>query len=88
MTVRPVTPAALTLLRRRRAARRWVADVAVYGVLAVSAAAMLLPFFWMLSTSLDAPSDVFRFPPVWLPSHRTGRTTPTPCAPRRLPASS
>jgi len=54
---------------RPRAARRRAADVVVYGVLAVSAALMLLPFFWMLSTSLDAPNEVFRIPPVWLP-HR------------------
>ena len=54
---------------RRRAARRWAADLLVYGVLAVSAALMLMPFFWMVSTSLDAANEVFRIPPVWLP-HR------------------
>lgn len=29
---------------------------------------MLLPFFWMLSTSLKAPEEIFTFPPTWIPS--------------------
>jgi len=91
MTRRPADPTPSVPVRGRHAARRarrWIADRAVYGVLAVSAAAMLLPFFWMLSTSLDAPADVFRTPPVWLPRTRAGRTTWRPCAPRRSAASS
>lgn len=28
---------------------------------------MILPFLWMLSTSLKAPGDVFKFPPEWIP---------------------
>ncbi|HYM70018.1 MAG TPA: carbohydrate ABC transporter permease, partial [bacterium] len=50
-------------------ARRWLGAVPVYGVLVLSACAMLLPFAWMLATSLKAPGDVFRDPPVWLPVH-------------------
>ena len=30
-------------------------------------AAMLLPFIWMLSTSLKTPPQIFTYPPVWLP---------------------
>jgi ABC-type glycerol-3-phosphate transport system permease component len=55
--------------RRRRTARRWAGNILVYGALTLSAVAMLLPFFWMLSTSLDRPTEVFRMPPVWLPRH-------------------
>ena len=29
---------------------------------------MLLPFIWMLSTSLKTPADTFAYPPVWIPS--------------------
>lgn len=29
---------------------------------------MLLPFFWMLSTSLKIPEEIFIFPPIWIPS--------------------
>jgi len=36
-------------------------------VLAAGAVSMILPFLWMLSTSLKPESQIFRFPPVWLP---------------------
>jgi multiple sugar transport system permease protein len=29
--------------------------------------AMVLPFLWMLSTSLKHPSEVFTYPPTWIP---------------------
>jgi multiple sugar transport system permease protein len=29
---------------------------------------MLLPFLWMLSTSLKARSEIFTYPPTWIPS--------------------
>jgi multiple sugar transport system permease protein len=29
---------------------------------------MLLPFLWMLSTSLKEPREVFTFPPTWIPT--------------------
>ncbi len=28
---------------------------------------MLLPFAWMLSTSLKQPNEVFTYPPTWIP---------------------
>ncbi|NOZ73005.1 MAG: carbohydrate ABC transporter permease [Chloroflexi bacterium] len=28
---------------------------------------MLLPFLWMLSTSLKTPQEIFTFPPTWIP---------------------
>jgi multiple sugar transport system permease protein len=36
-------------------------------VLIVGALAMLLPFVWMLSTSLKPPEQLFTVPPTWLP---------------------
>jgi len=33
----------------------------------VGGIAMILPFLWMLSTSLKPESEIFRFPPVWTP---------------------
>lgn len=36
-------------------------------VIAVGAATMVLPFLWMLSTSLKPESQIFRFPPVLIP---------------------
>lgn len=43
------------------------AAIGIYLLLGLGAVAMLLPFFWMLSTSLKQPSEVFTFPPQWLP---------------------
>ncbi|WP_080832209.1 carbohydrate ABC transporter permease [Cohnella massiliensis] len=39
-----------------------------YSILAVISVLMILPFVWMLSTSLKEPSDIFVFPPEWIPS--------------------
>ncbi|MBX3052820.1 MAG: carbohydrate ABC transporter permease [Caldilineaceae bacterium] len=35
--------------------------------LILGSAAMLLPFAWMLSTSLKLPKDIFTYPPTWIP---------------------
>jgi multiple sugar transport system permease protein len=39
----------------------------VYGALFAVAAGLLLPFFWMLSTSLKANEAIFAIPPRWIP---------------------
>ncbi len=36
-------------------------------LLAAGAATTVLPFLWMLSTSLKPEPEIFRFPPAWLP---------------------
>jgi multiple sugar transport system permease protein len=38
-----------------------------YLVLALGSIIMILPFLWMVSTSLKANSEVFVFPPEWIP---------------------
>jgi len=35
--------------------------------LILGSGAMLLPFAWMLSTSLKLPKDIFTYPPTWIP---------------------
>ena len=37
-------------------------------VLAFGAVVNLIPFFWMLSTSVKTNAEVFTYPPVWIPS--------------------
>ena len=37
-------------------------------VLMVVGFVMLLPFLWMLSTSLKFPHEIFTYPPTWIPS--------------------
>ncbi|HEY3110496.1 MAG TPA: carbohydrate ABC transporter permease [Chloroflexota bacterium] len=57
----PTTRAGST--RRRRA----LGAVATHGLLVGWGAASLVPFFWMVSTSLKEFGQVFLFPPVWIP---------------------
>src|SRR5205823_3941784 len=56
--------------RAKQAARarliRWE-SAAAWLALAVLAAVFVLPFLWMLSTSLKAERQVFALPPQWLP---------------------
>jgi len=40
----------------------------LYVILLAGAAIMLLPFFWMFSTSFKTLSDAMAIPPVWIPS--------------------
>ncbi|MDQ7904080.1 carbohydrate ABC transporter permease [Phytohabitans sp. ZYX-F-186] len=65
--VRP--PAGLTLpgrpTARRRPTRAW--RVAGYAALVLAAAALLLPFYWMVVSSLKTNNDVFTIPIKWLP---------------------
>jgi multiple sugar transport system permease protein len=42
-------------------------QILVYGLLCLLGAAFLVPFFWMVSTSLKAESQIFVFPPKWIP---------------------
>lgn len=39
----------------------------VHCVLIVLGAAMVVPFLWMISTSLKGYHEIFRYPPTWLP---------------------
>ncbi len=55
----PVTP------RRRRLFS--LGDLLLHAALIIGGVVMLLPFAWMLSTSLKYPPDVFTYPPVWIP---------------------
>ncbi|NMB42486.1 MAG: carbohydrate ABC transporter permease [Firmicutes bacterium] len=37
-------------------------------ILICGAIVVMIPFAWMLSTALKRPSEIFRFPPQWIPS--------------------
>jgi multiple sugar transport system permease protein len=41
--------------------------IIIYLFMSILALAMLIPFFWMLSTSLKGSDKIFRFPPQWIP---------------------
>ena len=50
-------------------APRWIGRVLTYLLAFGLAAVFLIPFIWMLSTSVKPSSEVFIFPPRWIPSH-------------------
>ena len=55
-------------LAGRRRPRRRIGPLVLHGALILGSVVMLLPFLWMLSTSLKTPAEVFTFPPIWIPS--------------------
>lgn len=61
----PLQPAAHQTSQRRQTRLR---HLVLHVLLAIGAFFMILPFLWMLSTSLKAPGDVFIFPPKWIPN--------------------
>jgi len=53
--------------KRRREMKQTVGKTVWYIFLGIGALTMLVPFFWMLSTSLKEAGAVFTFPPQWIP---------------------
>jgi ABC-type glycerol-3-phosphate transport system permease component len=56
----------------RRRVRRLVNRVISYAILGAGGVAILAPFFWMLSTALKPPQDVYKFPPIWFSAPQFG----------------
>lgn len=51
-----------------KAVRNGIKTLALYVVIFVMAALTLVPFLWMLSTSLKVREQLYAFPPQWIPS--------------------
>lgn len=43
-------------------------NVLAYGILIVISVIILIPFYWMVSTSLKHQTKIFDFPPQWIPN--------------------
>ena len=54
-------------LASSRKLRWWGKILLVYGLAIPGAILFLLPFLWMLSTSIKASNEIFLFPPKWIP---------------------
>ena len=54
-------------LARRRQMQFVIGRAAIYILLLIGAAIILVPFVWMVSTSLKTESQLFEWPPRWLP---------------------
>jgi len=52
---------------RSRRARRAISAVLWYAALGITAAVVMLPYAWMMSTSLKSPGEIFTYPPNWIP---------------------
>lgn len=48
---------------------RFVTRVIFYILISAIAVIMVLPFYWMLITSVSPIRDILSFPPKWIPSH-------------------
>lgn len=46
---------------------KWVNHTIIYVIVTFLAAVILVPFFWMVSTALQADGDIFAWPPQWIP---------------------
>jgi multiple sugar transport system permease protein len=57
------------LLQPPRSGRNALVTALMYAALATLALAMLVPFAWMASASLQMDKDVFRFPFRWIPDN-------------------
>lgn len=57
----------MTTLHSQARSRR-ITTTFFFVIIALGAATMLVPFLWMISTSLKTASDAFAFPPEWIPN--------------------
>jgi ABC-type glycerol-3-phosphate transport system permease component len=47
--------------------RRRLRLVIIFALLVILSLPFITPLFWLLSTALKSPEDVYAFPPVWIP---------------------
>jgi len=61
------TSPAVTVMPRRRKAKQLLKHLFLHALLLSGSVIMIVPFLWMLSTSLKEPGDIFAYPPQWIP---------------------
>ncbi len=54
-------------LRVPKSKRYFLGKAVTYLLLSLFGVTMLIPFLWMVSTSLKDPGSIFNFPPEWIP---------------------
>jgi multiple sugar transport system permease protein len=69
MATQTITPAENVHLSKRQTIKRQkkLMDIITYTLLGLGAAIVLVPFFWMVRTSLTAQTRLFIFPPQFFP---------------------
>lgn len=66
-TIRSV-PASAAPSRSRKRIQKATRTVLIHAMLIPAALIFMLPFIWMLSTSLKSDAQLYTYPPVWLPN--------------------
>ncbi len=56
-----------TAWHKRPETRQAIKVIAFFAIAIPIALLLILPFLWMVSTSLKVPKQIFKFPPVWIP---------------------
>ncbi len=66
-TVRSTAPPLATARPAHRHSFDWVRRLGIHLLIWIGALGMVLPFLWMLSTSLKTQGTAMSYPPVWIP---------------------
>jgi ABC-type glycerol-3-phosphate transport system permease component len=61
-------PAPVATPRLAQSVRNSVRTVLLYAIVLIGAALTLIPFLWMISTSLKTREQLYVFPPEWIPN--------------------
>jgi ABC-type glycerol-3-phosphate transport system permease component len=62
-----ITRAEITTRKRLQRLRWFFSRLGIHLTLGFLGISWLVPFFWLVSTSLKIDSQVMRYPPVWIP---------------------
>ena len=57
------------MVQKRKAEAKDLFRVLVHAILILCSITMLVPFLWMISSSLKNMDELFAIPPVWIPKH-------------------
>lgn len=67
-TVTQGSPVSVTVLRRQKILRKILTSSFSYVVLLGAAALFIVPFLWLVITSLKDTNQIFTDPPIWIPN--------------------
>lgn len=67
-TIVQAQPTSAAVLRRRKFIRKGIASTLKYLILSLTASMFIIPFIWLLITSLKVTDQVFTDPPIWIPN--------------------
>lgn len=68
LSVKTEQPAAVSDWRSSHRWKNVLAKAIIYLILTAGAFVFLVPFLWMVSSSLKAPYEIFAEPPIWIPN--------------------